>query len=696
MVPLVLVMSCSPPATRPPGPPVFTNFGFTSGRVMMRPGNCASNAINIGSRPQLTLSELELTIDGPGKLTGVEDVGGLIKLAICSSLKTGAGKVKVAVKEWPDYFVTADYSIGRPDVDPLELLEPRQVLGRMGAVPTVVQWSADASKLYVSWDTGVFTELSAATLLPLRSWVGLGTRTRLISPGRVVSDGKAAYLFDLDAQRASTWVAGPSLGWETSTLDTVSDAQTRGATGAGDLLVIADRSMGGCGVGTVDLRTGEHHVHEFVAGNDNLAVSAFDPLATYLDVSPNGRFVASAAESFCGHEDYGPAIVYDRQNDTWASCGFRNSALSPAVTTGTAFSTDGTLFGWVQSRGGEGSLHLMTLPGCTPSAFGVDAPVLHHNLAVSPDGTKVAYINDLVDTTLGALVHSVHSIDVTPGSARRHGPDASGATLTLASSTPKVTLNPGSPNLDAWSKRHHALSYSPDGTKLAVALLGGALAIIDVESGTARVDPQLPFVGQTVRERRVSPDGKWLVMGAQAQLGAPGFEVAVDLADGRVVYRATGLEQVVDAQNDGFILEDAGSHARVKVDYATLARTPIATATLPVIDRTSPNHTRRCAQRNMQLCIVDVATDANVHCAPWPIPSGQLGFEGYALMMLSETECVFSANKALYKFTGPTGQLTRLAPDPAVGAAASAALFKGPTTRDVISVDRQVTTWRIP
>lgn len=687
----VSLLGCSSkPNPGPTGPPTFTNFGFTSGRVMMRPGDCASNAVNFASHPQLSIDDLDITVVGPGVLQEVRDLGGLVTMHICSTLAVGAGKVKVSVKQFPDYYVTSDYSIGRPAVDPTEVLEPTRSLGHVPEIPTSLQWTPDATKLYVSYESGVFEEWDVASLKPLRSWVGLGPRTKWLSSGRAITDGAAAFLFDLDNNRSITWLAGPASGWETATLDTPSNAQTRGVAAVGDVVVIADRSAEGCRVGSVNLKTAEHTITEQLDYFPSMPPGYFDPLRAYLDFSPNGRFIASAAEAFCGHTDpvtregFGPALIYDRQDGTYWNCGFKNTPLSPGNTTSTAFSNDGTVFGFEQK-----GLFLKQLPGCTDYGSATEPQPLHTNLAISPDGTHVGYINDAL--IAGRVVHEVRNIDITPGSPNRHPLDGQSNTLSLGSTTPQASLDLGTPNYDFWSHHHHVLAYSPDGTKLAVALLGGAMAIVDVASGTFRTDSQMPAVTSPL-VRRVSPNGKYLVVSAQG--GGAFFEGLIDLRDGTVLYRGTGNEHMLDAQDDGFYLVDGFSTSQFKVDYVTGARTPVTGYVPPEIDRTSPSHTRRCTQIGQQQCIVDVATNTPKGCVP-ALKQG-LGLETYATTMLSETECLISFQGSLYKLDGTLQRLTRLTVDTQHGTFDSSALFRGSNPRELIAVGTYIGVWRIP
>jgi hypothetical protein len=687
------LLGCS--SKPPPGPakaPTFTNFGFTSGRVTMRPGNCASNALNYGSQPQLAFSDLELTIEGPGVLQNVNDLGGTVTMQVCSTLAVGVGKVKATVKQFPTYFVTADYSIGRPEGDPTVVLQPTRTFGHAPGIPTSLQWAPDATKLYVSYDFGVFEEWDVATLKPLRAWAGLGPRTKWLSPGRAVTNGAAAFLFDLDNNRSITWLSGPASGWETATLDTPSNAQTRGVAAVGDVLAIADRAEGGCAVGTVNLKTAEHTITERLDDAVGVPPPYFDPLAVYLDLSPNGRFLASAGEAFCGHTDavthesFGPAIVYDRQDDKYWSCGFLNTPLHPANTTASAFSSDGTVFGFEQ-----GGVTLKQLPGCVDYGHATEPQPLHANVAISPDGTHLGYLNDAL--IAGRVVHEVRNIDITPTSPNRHPLDALSNTLSLGSTTPQASLDLGTPNYDFWSRAHHALAYSPDGKKLAVALLGGGVAIVDVATGTFRADAQMQLITSPL-VRRVSPNGRYLAMSAQALQGNGGFEGIVDLRDGTVVFRGTANEHVLDAQDDGFYLQDGFATSQFKVDYATLTRTPVTGYVPPEVDRTSPSHTRRCTQVGQQQCIVDIATNTPVGCVP-AIKQG-LGLETYATTMVGETDCVISYGGALYRLDGTLQRLTKLAPDTQHGTFDSAALFRGPNPREFVAVGTWIGIWRLP
>lgn len=647
-----------------PGPPAPTisMFAFSASNFQLRDGGCATAGILFAGSEDL---KVDLTIEGPAQLYETEGGTQQRGFTMCTALGAhGHGKLHATIEGRSDA-VDATYDV----VVPAETigLQPISVFGHAFAAPTRVRWSDDGAQIFVTYDSDELRAFSATTLTPTGAWVGIGQHAAVIGGNRAVGDLMFGWVpYDLVGERSLTWLAGPvggALGFEG---DPYNFGQIRGVEGHGDVVAIGEYYENNCAVGLVDLASG---THEVVAGFSfgDITSSGYDPLRVMFQMSADGNSLIYTGVMKCPTvlDKGGTSQVYDRRTKTIINCGPTDTDAKRVSNTGVAFSYDGGVLGWFTNHDAT----IVKMPECTTIATAHDDFDQYAQLAISPDGTHLAYVTDL-----GAY-NEVRDVDL----ARQ--PFVLGG-------TPQVKIQ-ATPHNDFWTYSRHALAYSPDGKKIAVALLGGGLAIVDIASGTAIQDHQMPLLGSPT-DIAIAPDYEHAIYGAMNT-----YE-AIDLGDGHVI--ATTFEHIVDAKTEGYVIDPGGTMDFALVDWTTGARSTIPRYTIAVDDGTSPTTHRRCTMLGgavPQLCVLE-AGGAHVACMDYPhdkFPALPL-----SLLMLDEDRCFFEANSHLFQYTASTSQLVDLGRDPANSLDSNGSyLRRGPQlSHELISIGGPIVTWRIP
>ena len=632
--------------------------------LKLRPGTCAPLAVIVTA---VENPAVEITIDGPGTLFDAMPGSGARDFQLCTSLKMGSGGYIYAKVQGTALSAKLGYTLVLPyESDAPRVAEPLKMFGRTAYIPTSVQWSDDGTTIYIAYydfstQKSYLQAWDAATVAPKRNWVGLGPHVRVIGSNRAVTDGDAAYVFDLEHNRSLTWLPGPTLlGFQGGGDPTVpSVAQVRGVAGFNDLIAVGSRfstnSTGNCFIASVDLSKPETIQQTMASVGDS---GAYYPLTAYMMMSPNGRFLAWGGNVSCGSDVDPNALftqMYDFQTRKRFNCGIPNTGMYPINTTSTMFSNDGRVFAYTDGP----KVFVQSLPGCTEIGTGYDGFSNHSQVAVSPDGSHLAFIN-----SLGSF-DEVRHIDISPGSSAFHTRDGDGATLTLGSAYQWKLPPTQGPYIQ---KFHHALAYSPDGKRIAIAQLGGRVHIVDALSGTTRSDNQGPLYYDNPGSRlqpSLSPDGNFLSEG----------DAVTSLDDGHVVYSAGASEIIVEARDDGFVIQVGSPASYQLVNYfATSVRTTISNYMPATVDRSSPNLHRTCGLNvEGKVCIYD--KDGTVFsCGAKPPrgidPSGILRW-----VMTGDASCAYSSGGYLYSYRDAQHATTLIAPDPTRGRLSSESIL---------------------
>lgn len=538
LVVLSVVLGCSANPTQRDAGVSYELFAVEPASVIVRPYMCESVTMKVKSEPPTDPATIEWVANPALEVRPVSTLAGSAASPATSTVKLCAGgatgrftfKAQLAGKE--GFFADGTVTVGLPTLAPQptdETAPIADILGPATAAFLRIGWESDTTLWAVSSDSSVL-RFDARTLQPKGAFFVPGLTDAVPMGGgkwflRLRKASNA--IFDERSRTMESWFI--SLGLDDLNHHTSGPyevvnpndvvASSWAANRAVSWLEGTQQNAAVCRMTLLDLGANTRDAFNWSPGSIARPMGSFLP-ETYVELSADAKYVAYGVG---GCSPSQPANgLYDVATKSALRCG-DDDRLGWAPRP--VFSGDGSALAKVEANG---FLSVFDVPSCTARGRNRVGGG-HLGFALSRDGATLARVEDAVGGVQLML------FDVRAGSALETGefkttrgfvapmPGYDGSSLILPLST--------------------RVAWSPDGTKLAIGLPNGHLAVVDLSKSDAQsVTNDEQFAG-LVFKAWLSPNKRYL------GLHAKDLDYAVyDLSEKRLLMRVPEILAIDDTR----------------------------------------------------------------------------------------------------------------------------------------------------
>ena len=535
---LFLVLGCSPATSATDGGTTYELFAVEPASVIVRPFMCESVTMKVKSVPPTDPATIEWSANAALEVRPVSTLAGGAASPATSTVKLCAGaaagrftfKAQLAGKE--GFFADGTVTVGLPTLAPQPTDELSPIADLFGSATKDflrIGWENDSIIWAVSSDSSVL-RFDARTLQPRGAFFVPGLTDAVPMGGgkwfiRLRTASNA--IFDEPTRTMESWFV--SLGLDdlnqhmlgpyemVSSNDVV--ASSWAANRAVSWLEGAQQNAAVCRMTLLDLTANRRDAFNWSPASIARPMGSFRP-ETYVELSPDAKYVAYGVG---GCSTAQPANgLYDVATKSALRCGDDDRlgwAQRPV------FSGDGTALAKVESNG---FLSVFDVPSCMPRGRN-RVGAAHLGFALSRDGATLARVEDAVGGVQLVL------FDVRPGSVL-----GTGEFKTMRGFIAPMNGYDGSSHIAPLSTR---VAWSPDGTKLAVGLPNGHVAVVDLSKPDAQSVTNDEQLAGLIFKTWLSPNKRYL------GLHAKDLDYGVyDLNDKRLLMRVPEILAIDDTR----------------------------------------------------------------------------------------------------------------------------------------------------